>query len=84
MVYRTDLFNVDGLIYPCRMYTEQIHLMAECIQNRSFNVDGLIYPLVQNVYRTDLFNVDGLSTYVSDLFNVDCLIYAECIQNRSF
>ena len=43
-VYRTDLFNVDGLIYP---------LVQNVYRTDLFNVDGLIYPLV---YRTDLFN----------------------------
>ena len=44
--YRTDLFNVDGLIYP---------LVQNGYRTDLFNVDGLIYPLVQNGYRTDLF-----------------------------
>ena len=42
---RTDLFNVDGLIYP---------LVQNVYRTDLFNVDGLIYPLVQNVYRTDI------------------------------
>ena len=44
-VYRTDLFNVDGLIYP--LCAEHIFLLYNISRTEPiFNVDGLIYPLV--------------------------------------